>query len=326
MTVIIPPPPAAPPPAQPPGSATAGPNAAKPGAGLRQRAEEFWQEFRVALRSQPREVAVLIWALLTISALTAWLLAYVFLFSSMQEQRTNSVLYSQLRYGLSEATAPIGGVIAPGSPIALIQAPVDGLRSVVLVEGTAPTDLSKGPGHRRDTVLPGQAGVCLIYGRSLTYGAPLGHIDELRQGDKITVTTGQGAFTYEVDRVRHSGDPLPAPLASGQSRITFETSTGSGVAPNTTVFVDATLKGNVVDTPAGRVRVIPQDEKAMQGDTSHMANLVLWLQALIIVVLGIVWSWTRWGRWQTWLIGTPILLAVLWATTSNVMMMMPNLI
>jgi len=49
--------------------------------------------------------------------------------------------------------------------------------SQVVVGGTSAGDLESAPGHRRDTALPGQVGVSLIYGRAVTFGAPFGQLD-----------------------------------------------------------------------------------------------------------------------------------------------------
>jgi sortase A len=274
----------------------------------------------------PPQITAAVCVLVTISALAAWVALYTSVLSGLQQQRTNTVLYSQLRQGLSEATTPIGGVIPPGTPIALLQAPSLGLPSTVIVEGTAPSDLKSGPGHKRDTPLPGQYGVSVLYGRSLTWGAPFRHLDETSPGQQITVTTGQGMFTYSVDGVRHSGDPLPVPLAAGGSRLMLETSTGSGLTPGKTVFVDATLKGTAVAAPPGRLSAIPPLEKAMSGDNAGLIRLVLWLQLLVVVAAAVVWARSRWGQWQSWLVGIPAVIAVLWGATGNILMMLPNLI
>jgi sortase A len=66
------------------------------------------------------------------------------------------------------------------------------------VEGVGVADLRKGPGHYRNTPLPGQAGNASIAGHRTTYGAPFHRIDELEPGDEIKITTLQGTFTYRV--------------------------------------------------------------------------------------------------------------------------------
>lgn len=267
-----------------------------------------------------------IWTMAALSALAAWFVLYTVLFSGLQESRNNSVLYSQLRESLSGATTPIGGVIKPGTPIALIDAPGTSLGRLVVVEGTAPTDLRNGPGHRRDTPLPGQPGVSVLYGRSVSYGGPFGGIAKLRAGQRFTITTGQGQFSYTVDRVRHAGDPLPLPMAAGSSRLMLETSTGIGLNPTSTVFLDASLDGKPVGAPDGRLTAVPQVEQAMATDSSGLIKLVLWIQLLLVVAVIVVWSRARWGAAQSWLIGLPMVFAVLWGATGNVLMLLPNLL
>ena len=132
-------------------------------------------------------------------------------------------------------------------------------------------------------------------GRSVTFGAPFARIDQMQPGATITVVTGQGEFTYAVDRVRYPGDPLPAPLAAGQSRLVLVSSSGSGWrtgwAPQQTVYVDASLvKGAVQPAPGGRPVGLTPAEQAMQGDTSDLVVLVLWLQLMIAVAVLTVWG------------------------------------
>jgi sortase A len=174
--------------------------------------------------------------------------------------------------------------------------------------------------------LPGQVGVSVLFGRSLTYGAPFKHLAELKLGQRISITTGQGSFNYTVDGIRRAGDPLPPPLAAGGSRLLLETSAGSSFAPSQTVYVDATLQGKAVDSPSGRLTGIPPSELAMGSDASGLIKLVLWIQALIVVAVVVVWARLRWGPNQAWLVGLPLVAAVLWGATGNVMMLLPNLI
>jgi hypothetical protein len=64
----------------------------------------------------------------------------------------------------------------------------------------------------------------------------------------------------------------------------------------------------------------------MQGDTSGLSSLVLWMQLLVLTVLAVAWLSTRWGRWQTWLVAAPALLAIAWVTSENAFQMLPNLL
>jgi sortase A len=69
----------------------------------------------------------------------------------------------------------------------------------VFVQGTNSGDLKKGPGHYHgDTVLPGQGGTVGIAGHRTTYAAPFREIDELKEGDRVTLQMPYGRFTYQV--------------------------------------------------------------------------------------------------------------------------------
>lgn len=166
----------------------------------------------------------------------------------------------------------------------------------------------------------------MIYGRSATFGGPFAHVSALRKGDRLTVTTGQGTFVYAVDGIRRPGDPLPSQLAANGSRLLLETSSGFGLGPADTVIADATLVGGkVAPTPPGRPSSVPNQEQAMHNDTSVLLPLVLWLQVLVLVGVVVVWAWRRWGLWQAWLLGVPLVIAVLWGASSTALMLLPNL-
>ena len=64
----------------------------------------------------------------------------------------------------------------------------------------------------------------------------------------------------------------------------------------------------------------------MGNDASTIWALILWLQALIAVVVGAVWSWMRWGRHQTWIVFGPASLAVGFAVAAQITRLLPNLL
>ena len=84
-----------------------------------------------------------------------------------------------------------------GDAVGRIVIPRIGLDSVV-VEGTASSDLARGPGRYRITSLPGSGGTVAIAGHRTTYGQPFRHIDDLRRGDTIELDVPYGTFRYEV--------------------------------------------------------------------------------------------------------------------------------
>jgi sortase A len=264
-------------------------------------------------------------ALRLFAAGIAMFLIYVLMLGALQYNRAQDVAYDKIRGQLAEATAPLGVGMVPGDPVAVLDVPGLGLREVIR-EGTTGSLLRDGPGHRADTPLPGQAGVSVIMGRGLTFGAPFRALPTLTSDARIEVVTGQGRFVYKVTGVRRSGDPLPPILANGASRLTLVTAEGTPL-PSATVFVDAELiEGQVQPDPAMRISRVPLSEQAFGVDLSGVLPLVLWLEALIVVVAGIVWFRSRIGHWESYLIGAPIVLALLWRVFEQIAGLLPNLV
>lgn len=76
-----------------------------------------------------------------------------------------------------------------------------------IVAGVSYKALKKGPGLFPSSALPGSLGNSAIAGHRTTFGSPFADLDELVQGDIITITTRRGVFTYvvrSVDIVRPS--------------------------------------------------------------------------------------------------------------------------
>jgi len=260
--------------------------------------------------------------------ISLWFVLQVLVLGGISEMRLQHLLYDDFRTQLAAATAPTGPLVKPGKPIALLNIPKLGVMQVA-VEGTSSGDLLAGPGHRRDTVLPGQQGVSLIYSRGSTYGAPLAGIGELQGGDQIISTTGQGRVVYTVVGVRRAGDPL-RPLPTGtMSRLTLTTTEGdgplSGMRANSVVYVDAeTPKG--LPAPAGRAALLPPSEQALASDRGALPTLVLALTLLVGCTLAIAMARRRWSAALVWVVATPVALALAWFTTETVMRLLPNLL
>ena len=71
---------------------------------------------------------------------------------------------------------------------------------IVVVQGTETSSLQKGPGHYKNTPIPGQPGTTAIAGHRTTYLAPFRHINDLKVGDEIRVEMPYGAFTYTMTK------------------------------------------------------------------------------------------------------------------------------
>lgn len=269
-------------------------------------------------------------ALGVLSLLALWLVAQVLFLGDLSESRAQTIAFRELRTELAAATAPTGGAVAPGEPVALLTIPTLG-REMVVVEGTASGDLLAGPGHRRDTPLPGQEGVSLVYGRARTYGGPFGDLTKLRAGDAITALTQQGKATFRVDAVRRAGDPVPQPVPAGGARLTLVTAEGqegplSALSAGSVVYVDAALQGKAFVATSGRPVAVPRSERAMAADTSALPLLALCLAALLAIVAWVGFARRRWPTALVWLVTAPVVLALAWSTTDVAMRLLPNLL
>jgi sortase A len=270
---------------------------------------------------------------LTVSVVLLCFVLDVTLFGAIQQTRTQAQLYQQLRDSLATATTPLGELdlsdhlVAEGTPVALISIPSLAL-SEVIVQGTSSTDLRAGPGHRPDSVMPGQAGTSVIFGKQSTYGGPFGQISALVPGDKITVTTGQGTSTFVVFGLRRPGDPLPASLDAGEGRLELVTADGPALVPDSTLYVDASLtsKTKSTPTPVFSHAALDPGENAMQSDPNALLPFLFSLQWLAIAAAITLWLSRKWGRWQAWIVGAPVLLILGTTTADCAIGLLPNLI
>ncbi|TIC83213.1 class E sortase [Nocardioides sp. GY 10113] len=267
-------------------------------------------------------------SLTVLAVLCLWLLVHLLFLGTVSHDRAQALLHSDFRAQLAGATAPVGPVVPAGEPVALLRIPAIGVQEVV-VEGTAAGDLFAGPGHRRNTVLPGQVGTSLVYGRSVTYGAPFERLAELAPGDLVEVTTAQGKRNLRVLGVRRDGDPLPQPAASGAARLTLVTAAGEGrlaaLSPGSALYVDAEVpQGH--PAPGGVPAVVPPSEEAMASGTEALPLLTLWLTCLIAVVAAALLALQRWSAGLVWVVAVAPVLALAWLATDTAMRLLPNLV
>lgn len=278
-----------------------------------------------------RQIAVRAVLLLVVVTQVGFLL-HLTVYSHLRHAVHQAQLRAQLTSELADGIAPVGEgtfdnvLLADGAPVARISIPAIGVDEIV-VEGTSSVALQAGPGHRRDTVLPGQIGTSVLMGRATAYGGPFGRIQELAPGETISVVTGQGEALYKVIGVRYAGDPAPAALAAGRGRLTLLTGRGIPYLPNATVRVDADL----VSPPqpiGGRLTssaTLPPSHKPMASDTSTVWMLVFGLQFLLLAELGVVYAWNRFGRAKTWLAATPVLILAFLIVFDQLIKLLPNL-
>lgn len=263
--------------------------------------------------------------------------AYLYGLSSVQESRSQSVMYKTLAGQLSAAIAPTGPTVlcnpnavasatssamcptAQGTPMAIMNIPSIGIKDMIVVYGTSPEDLTLGPGLVRNGPLPGQGGVSQIYGRKATFGAPFGRLDALRKGNIIRVTTAQGVSSYEVvafgDSSRQVEDPYP-------NRLVL-LSAGSATVPTYYSYVDADLISKVQPEPGG-LPAIYSDETPLSGDSGTLVDTLLWGLALAVVSVSATVGAARWKPWPTYLAAAPLVLITMWNLYTSLAALLPN--
>jgi LPXTG-site transpeptidase (sortase) family protein len=269
-------------------------------------------------------------ALIVLAALAIGMVVQFTWISGLEQHSAQVSLFNQLRSELALGTGPVGPTdtaghqLAPGTPIGLLTIPSIGVRQVV-VEGTSGADLTKGPGHLRNTVFPGGTGTSVVFGRAHSYGGPFGAISSLKRGARITVVTGVGTATFRVVDVRLAGGKVH-PVAAGKSRLTLGTAAGPAFAPSGMVFVDADKVGKplAADNPA--VVSVPANELPLANDTSTLWALFFWLEILGALLVAAVWTWRRRGRAQAWIVFTAPLLVVWLFTADQVAKLVPNVL
>jgi len=279
-------------------------------------------------------------AILILAACLLGFTAWLAFLSKLHYDRAQHHAYDALRIALAQGTAPVGPtqVVNPnennspselvplGTPVAVLSIPELGLRAVVL-QGTTGSVLENGPGHLRDTQMPGQVGVSVIMGRRAAYGGPFSKLSTLNPGDSITVVTGQTVANYEVLDLRRGGDPSPPPPATGQSRLILVTADGAPFAPSGMLYVDADLTSKPQPAPPMVLSAadMSPSENAMGTETQAWLPIVLWGQLLLLVTLGLSLAWNVWGRWQTWLVAVPVLGYLVLSIADEVTRLLPNL-
>jgi sortase A len=277
--------------------------AAAPRTAWRRARPAWWRDMAVSGKT----VAGL--GLVLFAVLVAGFAVFLITTTGLSHRRSQHDLLATFRHQASNGKAPIGGPIPPGTPIAVLDVARLHLREVV-VEGTSSGQLAKGPGHLRSSPLPGQLGNVVIAGRRSLYGAPFGGIGSLRAGDTIVTTTGQGQATYGVTNVVHvrsgTNDVIDP---TGKNQLTLMTGDPAWM-PSQRLAVIAALQTRPYSAPIGRPRELKAGETGTSGDDLSGTGLLVWALLLLLVTSGATWLYLTWAGWSTWLLSTPVLLAL----------------
>jgi len=248
-------------------------------------------------------------------------LFYAFVFTGLSESRSQRNLLGQ--FAAPNPALITGAKVLEGQPVAVLDIPAIDMRLVV-VKGTSATDLAMGPGLMTGSAQPGQKGNAVIAGRRTTAGAPFGHILTLRRGDRITVITGLGTYSYRVTgvgvAVPGSADPI-SPTAT--ATLTLVTS-NPAILPTGRAYVTAKLVSPGLRTPPWR-KPPPASARALSGDSGAVAPTVLWGALLLAAVVATIAAYRRWSQqiWAVYLLSTPVVLAIALVWFGNLYRLLP---
>ncbi len=108
-----------------------------------------------------------------------------------QDKLSNALGSAQLQQRYRTRTTEVGQALTR------LQIPKKGIElDVIVVEGTTPAALRAGAGHYPGTPLPGEAGNVSIAGHRTTFGRPFKHLDEMRPGDEVILSTPFKRYHY----------------------------------------------------------------------------------------------------------------------------------
>jgi sortase A len=226
-------------------------------------------------------------------------------------------------------TAPVPPPPPPedGGAVARIRIPDIGVDKIV-VQGVSLADLKRGPGHYPATPLPGQPGNAAIAGHRTTYGAPFNRIDELEPGDKVLVTTMQGAFEYEVSEQQIVTPSQVEVLDDfGDDRLTL-TACHPKYSARQRIVVVAKLVGPAVAAPPPTAPAPSEPDPTIPGDEDEAAasdsidaglsgeGASAWPAIMLGLCCALIWlvAWLVgkvWKKWPPYLVGVPVFLVVL---------------
>jgi sortase A len=226
--------------------------------------------------------------------------------------------------------------LVEGDAAAVIDIPKIGLDEMV-VEGVGVEELKKGVGHYPDTKMPGETGNAALAGHRTTYGHPFNRIDELTNGDEITITTRVGTFHYAVmEKKVVTPESIEVLDNTPDNRLTLTTCHPKYSAESRLIVV-AQLMGPPVNVPVVPAGTTPTtspprsselaaglDRPGLSGAGAANRPAIAWGILAASVWLS-AWAIGRWSgrRWTSYIVGAPIFFVALFLFFENVARLLP---
>lgn len=275
------------------------------------------------LRTLARALTIMGLACLSVAVFQTWIGNV----SERREQRTLRGAFQQILStgaGLGRDADGNQRAIEAGSAVALLEIPKIGVRKIV-VEGSGANELKRGPGLLPSSPLPGQPGHTIIVGRRTTYGSPFKKLDTLTPQDDVKVTTPYGQFAYKIRGVETVSPGKATKLEPTEGSLLSLLTSDAPHIGGSALMVTAVLDGDpstFADPPrksAGEPGSVTFAGNAGAGPGAAALGVLL-LSALV----GADSLYRRWRRWPTYLLTTPVIIALLLAFMENLSSLLPT--
>jgi sortase A len=232
----------------------------------------------------------------------------------------------------------VAAPLVEGDAAAVINIPRIGLDEVV-VEGVGVEELKKGVGHYPDTKMPGEKGNAALAGHRTTYGHPFNRLDELNNGDEISLTTRAGTFRYAVSEKKVvTPESVEVLDDTPDNRLTLTTCHPKYSAEQRLIIV-ALLQGPPIDEPVAPAGTAPTtapgpsrsselaagiDRPGLSGAGAANRPAIAWGIIAASIWLA-AWAVGRWSgrRWTAYIVGAPIFFVALFVFFENVARLLP---
>lgn len=279
-------------------------------------------------------------ALITAGVIVLLFAAYLLWGTSLTEEHHQAALKKAFTQAVAThndsptvgtAGGPDPAAVFPGGVLDRMVIPRISLDKYV-VQGVDDNDLTRGPGHYPQTVLPGEQGNSAIAGHRTTYGAPFFRLNELRVGDQIRITNLAGRqFVYKVSRPPFVVSPTDTAVLnpSTTAELTLTTCNPRFSATSRLIVV-ATLAGTPVPVthPAQLAAAPPPSENNLGTGNTNAWPPALGFGALVLLA----WIATRlainrtrkWWRLGTYVVGIGVCLIPLWFLFENASRLLPQ--
>ena len=117
--------------------------------------------------------------------------------AAVERRDPPKLAWTALERRLAAAAARYARALEGGDPVGEIVVERLGLHTM-MVDGTASSDLRRGPGLDERAALPGSGRLVYVAGHRTTFGAPFSAIETLRKGDTAELRLPYATFVYRV--------------------------------------------------------------------------------------------------------------------------------